>query len=235
MLGKVRSTLTKYFDDFDLLSPSFLSTKRWKPSSLLERCFRIVPRKVLPSSPSPLLSSFFSSALPCGTWGRSSSLTIFSLFSSSFFSFTPLRLLSGEKERVVKTYVHGPSGLKVVFCAIEGPLCSASVVVLTESPNDKGLPHTLEHLVFCGSNLFPDRGYLDTLATRWYLAPFFWFFWFFWILFGSLFVPHCFVLLGKTSLTDGTNAWTSDDHTAYTVETVGSRGMESKARSVVSG
>ncbi|RKO84544.1 hypothetical protein BDK51DRAFT_2894, partial [Blyttiomyces helicus] len=59
--------------------------------------------------------------------------------------------------------------------------------------DDKGLPHTLEHLVFCGSKLIPHRGYLDYLATR--------------------------------SLSTGTNAYTTEDHTAYTITTAGSEGM----------
>jgi Zn-dependent M16 (insulinase) family peptidase len=31
--------------------------------------------------------------------------------------------------------------------------------------DDKGLPHTLEHLIFCGSHDYPERGYLDRLST----------------------------------------------------------------------
>jgi len=85
------------------------------------------------------------------------------------------------------------NGLNVIFCDVPGPLCSAAVVVLTEPLNDYGLPHTLEHLVFCGSKTTPLRGFLDTFATR--------------------------------CLSEGTNAWTSEDHTAYTIETVGHDAM----------
>ncbi len=94
-----------------------------------------------------------------------------------------------------KTFIHKDTQLKVVLCPLPGPLSSCSIVVVTECINDQGLPHTLEHLVFCGSHTIPLRGYLDTLATR--------------------------------CLTDGTNAWTSEDHTAYTVTTAGSEGMQS--------
>eukprot|EP00698_Gefionella_okellyi_P019046 TRINITY_DN5785_c0_g1_i2.p1 TRINITY_DN5785_c0_g1~~TRINITY_DN5785_c0_g1_i2.p1 ORF type:complete len:413 (-),score=81.29 TRINITY_DN5785_c0_g1_i2:106-1344(-) len=93
----------------------------------------------------------------------------------------------------VDTYVHISSGLRVVFCPVSGPLCNATIVIATEAPNDAGLPHTLEHLVFMGSKQIPYKGYLDTLATR--------------------------------CITTGTNAWTDQTHTAYTVCTAGPEGM----------
>ena len=49
---------------------------------------------------------------------------------------------------------------------VQHPLVSLTVVVPTLSCDDTGLPHTLEHLIFCGSHHHPHRGYLDTLATR---------------------------------------------------------------------
>ena len=39
------------------------------------------------------------------------------------------------------------------FVTVSGPLYNATVVVATEPPNDKGLPHTLEHLVFMVNNV----------------------------------------------------------------------------------
>ena len=36
----------------------------------------------------------------------------------------------------------------------------------TEAQSDDGLPHTLEHLVFLGSELYPYKGVLDLLANR---------------------------------------------------------------------
>lgn len=44
---------------------------------------------------------------------------------------------------------------------VEGPLVNAHVVVSTECESDDGLPHTLEHLVFLGSEKFPYKGVLD--------------------------------------------------------------------------
>ena len=36
----------------------------------------------------------------------------------------------------------------------------------TEAQDDDGLPHTLEHLVFLGSEEYPYKGVLDLLANR---------------------------------------------------------------------
>ncbi|KAJ1733715.1 hypothetical protein LPJ61_001429 [Coemansia biformis] len=83
-----------------------------------------------------------------------------------------------------QVFKHSDSNLRIVLCNSTQPLFSANIYVPTIPPNDKGLPHTLEHLVFCGSKRFPHRGYLDLLA-------------------------NC-------NLAQGTNAWTSYDHTCYT-------------------
>eukprot|EP00741_Cyanophora_paradoxa_P022640 tig00021493_g21865.t1 len=85
------------------------------------------------------------------------------------------------------------SGMRFVLQRVEGPLCAACIVFSTEASDNKGLPHTLEHLVFMGSESIPYKGHLDTLATR--------------------------------CLSNGTNAWTAPDHTAYTVTTAGAEGM----------
>ncbi|KAG6820112.1 hypothetical protein H0H93_005259 [Arthromyces matolae] len=59
--------------------------------------------------------------------------------------------------------------------------------------NDSGCPHTLEHLVFMGSEKYPYKGVLDNLANR--------------------------------GFSNGTNAWTDTDHTAYTISTAGEQGF----------
>jgi Zn-dependent M16 (insulinase) family peptidase len=38
--------------------------------------------------------------------------------------------------------------------------------VATEAHDDDGLPHTLEHLIFLGSEKYPYKGVLDLLANR---------------------------------------------------------------------
>lgn len=40
------------------------------------------------------------------------------------------------------------------------------VFVATEAFDDDGLPHTLEHLIFLGSEQYPYKGVLDLLANR---------------------------------------------------------------------
>lgn len=40
------------------------------------------------------------------------------------------------------------------------------VYIATEAFDDDGLPHTLEHLIFLGSEEYPYKGVLDLLANR---------------------------------------------------------------------
>ncbi|KAJ2823452.1 hypothetical protein FBU31_004275, partial [Coemansia sp. 'formosensis'] len=65
----------------------------------------------------------------------------------------------------VSVYRHYESNMRIVLCRIPRPLYSLNIYVPTVSANDKGLPHTLEHLIFCGSQRYPSRGYLDALAN----------------------------------------------------------------------
>jgi Zn-dependent M16 (insulinase) family peptidase len=44
---------------------------------------------------------------------------------------------------------------------VEGPLVNAFIVLATECLTNDGLPHTLEHLVFLGSEKYPYKGVLD--------------------------------------------------------------------------
>ncbi|KAI9595591.1 hypothetical protein BDF19DRAFT_440953 [Syncephalis fuscata] len=90
-------------------------------------------------------------------------------------------------------YKHNGTELRVVLLNVPGPLCYLTIVVPTGNKSDSGLPHTLEHLIFCGSKEYPQRGYLDTLACR--------------------------------SLSSGTNAYTTEAYTAYTLDTAGVEGM----------
>ncbi|CAG8712924.1 4938_t:CDS:10, partial [Cetraspora pellucida] len=46
------------------------------------------------------------------------------------------------------------------------PLVGGYFAIPTEATDDYGCPHTLEHLVFLGSELYPYKGVLDTLANR---------------------------------------------------------------------
>ncbi|KAG5654102.1 hypothetical protein H0H81_007516 [Sphagnurus paluster] len=85
------------------------------------------------------------------------------------------------------------SGLSVVHLDYEAPIINGYFVVATEIFDDSGCPHTLEHLVFMGSEKYPHKGVLDHLANR--------------------------------GFSNGTNAWTDTDHTAYTISTAGEQGF----------
>ncbi|KAF9977979.1 hypothetical protein BGZ73_004262 [Actinomortierella ambigua] len=93
----------------------------------------------------------------------------------------------------VQVYRHKATSMRIVFVDIKGPQATATIVVPTVAKDSRGLPHTLEHLVFCGSRNYPNRGYLDSLANR--------------------------------CLSTGTNAYTTEDYTAYTIATAGRDGM----------
>lgn len=66
----------------------------------------------------------------------------------------------------VRKFKSNRTGLNVVFCEVEGPVCNGYFVLATEAHDDDGLPHTLEHLIFLGSELYPYKGALDLLANR---------------------------------------------------------------------
>ncbi|KAG0052271.1 hypothetical protein BGZ83_002776 [Gryganskiella cystojenkinii] len=93
----------------------------------------------------------------------------------------------------VTVYKHHATSMRFVFVAIAGPQATATIIVPTVVKDSRGLPHTLEHLVFCGSKNYPNRGYLDSLANR--------------------------------CLSTGTNAYTTEDYTGYTIATAGRDGM----------
>lgn len=93
----------------------------------------------------------------------------------------------------IRAYRHLASAVRFVIFSAPGPLVSATIVVGTEPISHAGHPHTLEHIVFLGSQNYPQRGYLDNLACR--------------------------------CLSDGTNAWTETEHTAYTAKTAGLQGF----------
>ncbi|KAJ2620362.1 hypothetical protein GGI26_005071 [Coemansia sp. RSA 1358] len=82
-------------------------------------------------------------------------------------------------------YKHSESSMHAVLVRIPRPVYTLNIYVPTAVTNSKGLPHALEHLVFCGSKRYPERGYLDELAT--------------------------------CNLSPGSNAWTDNDNTCYTL------------------
>lgn len=58
------------------------------------------------------------------------------------------------------------TGMTVCVSEFDGPLISGYLCIATEAQDDDGLPHTLEHLIFMGSEDYPYKGVLDQLANR---------------------------------------------------------------------
>ncbi|ERL93539.1 uncharacterized protein C05D11.1 [Dendroctonus ponderosae] len=66
----------------------------------------------------------------------------------------------------VSEYVSKETGLTVCIAQVEGPVVNGYFCLATEAFDDDGLPHTLEHLIFLGSENYPYKGVLDLLANR---------------------------------------------------------------------
>ena len=99
-------------------------------------------------------------------------------------------VIKGKKIRIYRSTL---TALTVTLIDTDGPVVSGYFTLATEESSHDGLPHTLEHLIFLGSEKYPYKGVLDLAANQ------------------------CFA--------QGTNAWTSIDHTAYTVQTAGLDGF----------
>lgn len=66
----------------------------------------------------------------------------------------------------VRKYRSERTGLTVIVGEVEGPLVNGYFALATEAHDDDGLPHTLEHLIFLGSENYPYKGILDLVANR---------------------------------------------------------------------
>ncbi|KAG1833897.1 Metalloenzyme, LuxS/M16 peptidase-like protein [Suillus variegatus] len=67
---------------------------------------------------------------------------------------------------VVSRWQSRVTGLTVVHLDYEAPIVNGYFVVGTEIFDDSGCPHTLEHLVFMGSEKYPYKGIIDHFANR---------------------------------------------------------------------
>ncbi|BEI83257.1 hypothetical protein CcaverHIS002_0311250 [Cutaneotrichosporon cavernicola] len=108
----------------------------------------------------------------------------FKLLQSLDLKYAPVTVSKWRSEK---------TGLTVTLGNHSSPITNGYFVIASEIFDDTGRPHTLEHLIFLGSQRYPYKGVLDNLANR----------------AGS----------------NGTNAWTANDHTAYTINTAGSTGF----------
>lgn len=66
----------------------------------------------------------------------------------------------------VSEYISKKTGLTVCIAQVDGPVVNGYFCLATEAFDDDGLPHTLEHLIFLGSESYPYKGVLDLLANR---------------------------------------------------------------------
>jgi len=85
---------------------------------------------------------------------------------SVFENFKELASLKANNKIPVTKYISLRTGLTVTIAQVEGPVVNGYFCLATEAHDDDGLPHTLEHLIFLGSEKFPFKGVLDLLANR---------------------------------------------------------------------
>mmetsp|Transcript_124672 Transcript_124672/g.233120 ORF Transcript_124672/g.233120 Transcript_124672/m.233120 type:complete len:1137 (-) Transcript_124672:25-3435(-) len=77
------------------------------------------------------------------------------------------KVFSFEYEAVpVVLYRCTSTGLRVALARVQSPTVHGYFAVQTEAFDDYGCPHTLEHLIFMGSDKYPYKGVLDVLANR---------------------------------------------------------------------
>ncbi|XP_050535489.1 uncharacterized protein C05D11.1-like isoform X4 [Daktulosphaira vitifoliae] len=71
-------------------------------------------------------------------------------------------------ENVIPVYKYQclRTGITIVFGDIDGPVVNGYFTLATETLDDDGIPHTLEHLIFSGSEDYPYNGVIYLLANR---------------------------------------------------------------------
>lgn len=74
--------------------------------------------------------------------------------------------VTGDGDLVVRKYRSTETGLTTVIANVPGPIVNGFLTFATEAHDDDGIPHTLEHLCFMGSEQYPYKGVLDLLANR---------------------------------------------------------------------
>ncbi|KAJ8921035.1 hypothetical protein NQ315_015831 [Exocentrus adspersus] len=81
-------------------------------------------------------------------------------------NFQLLHSLQAYNRIPISEYISTKTGLTVVIAEVDGPVVNGYFCLVTEAFDDDGLPHTLEHLIFLGSEEYPYKGVLDLLANR---------------------------------------------------------------------
>lgn len=86
------------------------------------------------------------------------------------------RLVSEVKQKEtacnmpIQKYISDRTGMRLYVCNAAGPVIEGYFSLATEASDDDGLPHTLEHMIFLGSEDYPYAGVLDILANKIYAA-----------------------------------------------------------------
>lgn len=70
----------------------------------------------------------------------------------------------------VKKFISSRTGIRLYVCNLNGPVIEGYFSLATETFDDDGLPHTLEHMIFLGSKDYPYAGVLDILANKIYAS-----------------------------------------------------------------
>jgi len=73
-----------------------------------------------------------------------------------------------ESRFSVEKYQSNQTGMKLYHINVPLPLVKLEICVQTRPSDDTGCPHTLEHLIFMGSEKYPQQGYLDHIASQCY-------------------------------------------------------------------
>lgn len=85
--------------------------------------------------------------------------TPFEVLESFEVEFAPTKITKWRSKR---------TGLQICYIDQPSPIVQGYFAVATEIDSDSGSPHTLEHLVFMGSEKYPYKGFLDTLGNRFF-------------------------------------------------------------------
>ncbi|KAH7984351.1 hypothetical protein HPB52_019694 [Rhipicephalus sanguineus] len=81
-------------------------------------------------------------------------------------NFQEICVVRTDGDLPLAKYKSTKTGMTVCVSEFDGPLISGYLCIATEAQDDDGLPHTLEHLIFMGSEDYPYKGILDQLANR---------------------------------------------------------------------
>ena len=121
-----------------------------KKSRLLHALSLLILISVINGSPTPNGASDFSETCKseiCKEWEQIDAVDV-------------------EGKFTVGKYRSKRTGLTVFLSRTETPIVNGYFCLATEAFDNDGLPHTLEHLIFRGSEDYPYKETLDNLAAR---------------------------------------------------------------------